>query len=248
MEPVIQHWLATVARAAGLEGADTLEVSSDVDPSAAWETVGLVTGVEMDELARVVARHFRLGVADLDTIDAHVQRLLPGRVARKLGVVPLRYSDRHLWVATADPVSLEAEKEITHVSGRNTHFEVAPPAALADALERVYPDRDEPHELPPLEVAARGGPRILVVDDDPGTRLLLRTFLESAGFRVAEAADGTEALEKLEAHGDPYALVTLDLDMPELPGLDVLRRIRVAWPRPSCRWWWPPAWTTPTSR
>jgi DNA-binding response OmpR family regulator len=56
-------------------------------------------------------------------------------------------------------------------------------------------------------------------------RLLLRGSLEAAGFRVAEAADGPAALAAMAA-GDPFDLVTLDLQLGQMHGLEVLKRIR----------------------
>lgn len=225
MEPVIQHWLVSVARAAGLDGAADLDVPSDTEVMGAWDVVALGTGTSQEELAGTAARHYRLGVADLARVDPHAHKLLPGRVARKLGVLPLQYSDRQLWVATSDPVSLEAEKQIAQVSSRSVQFEVAPPRPLHEAIESTYGD-EEIHEIPPLEVAARGGPRVLVVDDDPDTRLLLRSFMEDAGFRIKEAEDGNAALAALDDREDPFTLVTLDLDMPGMSGLEVLEKIR----------------------
>ena len=70
-----------------------------------------------------------------------------------------------------------------------------------------------------------GGPHVLVVDDDPDARLLLRTVLEDRGFRVEEAPDGPEALDILE-RGGGFDLVTLDLNMKKMEGLEVLKRIR----------------------
>jgi CheY-like chemotaxis protein len=121
---------------------------------------------------------------------------------------------------------MEAERELAHVSGRAVHFEVASPQALSQALQATYPSSGAlRHELPPLERQAKGGPHVLVVDDDADTRLLLRRALESAGFRVAEAPDGPEALTLLES-GDPFDLVTLDLQMGQMHGLQVLNVIR----------------------
>jgi DNA-binding response OmpR family regulator len=65
---------------------------------------------------------------------------------------------------------------------------------------------------------------ILVVEDDDGNRLLLRRFLEGEGHEVVEAADGPTALRVLQATA-PHAVV-LDLGLPGLDGLDVLRRVR----------------------
>jgi len=149
------------------------------------------TGATPEALARRVAEHYRLEVAELDRRDLHAHKLLPGRVARKLQVLPLRYSDRHLWVATADPVSLESEREIGRVSGRNVHFEIAPPSLLAPAVEATYPDDEPVHVVPPLDTEARGGHRVLVVDDDADTRHLLRAALEADGVRGSSRSCGT---------------------------------------------------------
>lgn len=224
--PVIQHWIVAVTRAAKLDGADTLDIASDTSMAGAWSVAAMRTGVGDAELAALVAGHYRLGVADLSSADPHACKLLPGRAARKLLVLPLRYTDRWLWVATADPVAMEAEREISHLAGRNVHFEVAPPEALAEAVASAYPDAGEMrHELPPLEPEAKGGPHVLVVDDDLDARVLLRGALESAGYRVSEAPDGPEALACLEGD-DPVDLMTLDLQMEAMHGLEVLKEVR----------------------
>ena len=67
-------------------------------------------------------------------------------------------------------------------------------------------------------------PRILVVDDEPPIRRLLRTGLASQGFDVAEAAGTVEALTALAAGG--IDLVVLDLGLPDGSGLDVLAHLR----------------------
>jgi DNA-binding response OmpR family regulator len=72
-----------------------------------------------------------------------------------------------------------------------------------------------------------GRARVLIVDDEPNARLMFRTALEPAGYEPAEAGDGLEALRALEA-GPPPALVLLDLRMPALDGMEVLRRLRAA--------------------
>ena len=64
-------------------------------------------------------------------------------------------------------------------------------------------------------------PMILVVDDDPRDRELFRAILEGAGYDVAEASSGHEALEALT--NIRVDLTILDLTMPEMDGLEVLR-------------------------
>jgi len=66
--------------------------------------------------------------------------------------------------------------------------------------------------------------RILVVDDEEGLRLLYKEELEDEGNEVVVAASGEEALEKLEKNG--VDLVLLDIKMPGMDGVEVLRRIK----------------------
>lgn len=67
-------------------------------------------------------------------------------------------------------------------------------------------------------------PRVLVVDDDPDIRLLLRELLERAGYLVDEAMDGKSGLRQLFANTP--ALVILDVTMPDMDGYQTLERIR----------------------
>ena len=67
--------------------------------------------------------------------------------------------------------------------------------------------------------------RLLIVDDDPRLRLMLREQLELAGFAVDEAPNGTAALQRVREQPD-IALVLLDVVMPAPDGLTVLRELR----------------------
>lgn len=67
-------------------------------------------------------------------------------------------------------------------------------------------------------------PCILIVDDEPNVRLMLRTALESAGYRVQEAADGCAVLAYLRGHA--CDLIVLDLRMPRLDGMQTLAGLR----------------------
>lgn len=67
-------------------------------------------------------------------------------------------------------------------------------------------------------------PKILVVDDEPDALELIRFNLEKAGFRVATASDGPEALKKVPSFGPE--LVVLDWMLPEMDGLEICKRLR----------------------
>ncbi len=65
---------------------------------------------------------------------------------------------------------------------------------------------------------------ILVVDDEPQITRVLRTTLESGGYRVTVARHGLEALEKLST--DTFSLIITDLSMPEMDGVELTREVR----------------------
>src|SRR5215469_16900225 len=67
-------------------------------------------------------------------------------------------------------------------------------------------------------------PVVLVVEDDPNIRELLRFMLAEAGYEAMAVADGAAALTALETVRPD--LVTLDLQLPGIDGAEVLRRMR----------------------
>jgi DNA-binding NtrC family response regulator len=69
------------------------------------------------------------------------------------------------------------------------------------------------------------GPRILIVDDDPGQRSLLDSFLRSQGFDTVTVASGEQALETLQSGG--ISMMISDVRMPGLSGLETMRRARL---------------------
>ena len=83
--------------------------------------------------------------------------------------------------------------------------ETALPAALAEAHQRQVP-------------------LVLVADDDPAMRDLENAVLRAAGLEVAESADGAEALDLARILRP--SIMLLDMDMPELTGLEVLEQLR----------------------
>jgi CheY-like chemotaxis protein len=69
---------------------------------------------------------------------------------------------------------------------------------------------------------------ILVVDDEKNIRLTLSQSLEPLGLPIQTAVNGEEALQKIEE--TDFGLLLLDLKMPGMEGMEVLRRVRERWP------------------
>src|SRR4029077_9411058 len=67
-------------------------------------------------------------------------------------------------------------------------------------------------------------PRVLVVDDEKAIRRFLKITLVSHGYSIFEASDGAEALERaISSHPDA---ILLDLGLPDMDGLEIIRDIR----------------------
>ena len=71
-----------------------------------------------------------------------------------------------------------------------------------------------------------GKPIILVVEDDPDLRQILRLQLTVEGYAVQEAGDGQAAVQMVQQND--YACILLDLMMPGMDGFSFLKRLRVA--------------------
>jgi DNA-binding response OmpR family regulator len=70
---------------------------------------------------------------------------------------------------------------------------------------------------------------VMVVEDDPEMRAMLKDFLEREGYRVIDRVSGEQALKAIESEG--LAAVILDKEIPGMRGLDVLSVLRRRWPK-----------------
>lgn len=106
---------------------------------------------------------------------------------------------------------------VTAVEGAgNTTLLYFPPA-------RTVPEIDEGDEGTPV-VGAAGV--VLVVEDEPSIRAILRQGLEGAGFKVIEAEDGVDGFGAFVRHRSSISIVLLDLTMPRMGGDEVFEEIR----------------------
>ncbi len=68
--------------------------------------------------------------------------------------------------------------------------------------------------------------KVLIVDDSRAMRRILGTTLRELGFEVAEAANGQEALERLDNMDQPVRFMLVDWNMPKMNGLDFVLKVR----------------------
>ncbi len=73
---------------------------------------------------------------------------------------------------------------------------------------------------------------VLVVDDEPDVRKVVRMTLEKAGYDVVEAEDGEKAIEEIKKgeHSILLNLIITDIRMPNMNGIDVINYYRKEWP------------------
>jgi len=68
--------------------------------------------------------------------------------------------------------------------------------------------------------------KALVVDDSKAMRMLIARLLREIGFEVVEAENGKRALEMIEGEGVKVELILADWNMPEVSGIELLRKLR----------------------
>lgn len=92
--------------------------------------------------------------------------------------------------------------------------------------------QEQPARLPHLPAVDLRGMRVLVVDDNASSRVILKEMLETLSFEVTLAASAREGIAELTRAdaGDPFQLVLMDWQMPEMDGLRAVRVIRESSP------------------
>jgi adenylate cyclase len=165
----------------------------------------------------------------------HLEELKQDQTARSV------YMQELLVELRAEPASKEWAEDLERLriaaSNLGTLARDAPakwaggPDVVSISKPALPPEPEEPavwlpsaESAPSVQRTPSVGGRILVVDDNESNRDMLSKRLEREGYSVDTAANGREALEKLETGG--FDLVLLDIVMPEVDGFTVLRSIR----------------------
>ena len=112
--------------------------------------------------------------------------------------------------------------EVESEPGRGSRFSVVLPWRTPERR----PVRAREAAPVPSASLAPGSGRILLVEDDADNRTILSEFLEAQGFDVESVATGREALDRAE--GNVHDLVILDIQLPGMDGLEVLRELRAS--------------------
>jgi type II secretory ATPase GspE/PulE/Tfp pilus assembly ATPase PilB-like protein/CheY-like chemotaxis protein len=166
----------------------------------------------------------RAGILEIMPVDESVARLIDaGALPDTLAAAARKIGMRSLWESGLERVwsGVTSLDELKRVLGE--HADDSGAAALVPEAVVAVAEAPSAPVAPPAEAATEGG-RVLVADDDPQMRRLIRIVLQREGFDVVEANDGLDALDLIEQ--GRIDLVILDVDMPRLNGLGVLEEIR----------------------
>lgn len=162
----------------------------------------------------------RMSVLEIMPVnDAVAHKIEAGALPDELLAAARPLGMRTLWESGLERVwsGMTSLEEVVRVLGERTEDDAAASGAAAPA---IVPDSVRSQVV----AEGDGAPHILVADDDPQMRRLVRSILEREGYRVTEAADGLDALESVER--GQFHLMLLDIDMPRLDGLGVLEELR----------------------
>ena len=118
---------------------------------------------------------------------------------------------------------------VTSKPGEGSRFRVTLP--ITQALPQPAPATPHDHVRPATthkdQLRARmAGLRVLMAEDNPVNQAVTRTMLHNAGCTLQIAPNGQEAIEKLQSAGQPFDVLLMDMEMPELDGLAATRAIR----------------------
>jgi signal transduction histidine kinase/CheY-like chemotaxis protein len=217
------------------------EVVAELSPRARAQGIEIVFEAEPDVPARMLGDTLRIRQIAVNLIENAVKYSGRGRVTVNLAAattvgIRLRVVDSgpgipaELLPRLFEPFQRGQESGGVDGSGLGLHItqqlcQIMGGSIRAENLPQGGARFEAVLPLPPApEVAA--GHRILAAEDDPISRMLVKTILERKGYRVETVADGNAAAEAAESLKPD--LILMDVNLPGIDGLEAARRIRKA--------------------
>ncbi|MEO8634987.1 MAG: ATPase, T2SS/T4P/T4SS family [Gemmatimonadales bacterium] len=207
------------------------ELPADARPSATWPGTPVLRRASGCKQCGGAGYKGRLGVVEIMPLDEHVSRLIDaGAPPDQIATAARQIGMQSLWESGLDRMwqGLTTLEELIRVLGERVQEDGA-----------TLPNRPSvmlvPEEVRAAVAAATaaepgatapGASKVLVADDDPQMRRLVRAVLEREGMQVTEAADGLDAVDAIGQR--QFDLIILDMDMPRLDGLGVLEELRAS--------------------
>jgi CheY-like chemotaxis protein len=200
---------------------DAVVVPGQIAEAASYATLAAAGGFEFVDLDHAASSELAL-------------RLVPDRVAHRHLAVPLKVDNRTLTYATSQPFSGEADQDIAFANDIRAAMRSEKTATMREHAMQLVVDGVTSIEevLRVLSADVDGAQavrshtrsRVLVADDEPITRMLVKLLLEREHFEVLEAANGRQAVD-IAARERPDLMI-IDLNMPEMDGYEAIGRLR----------------------
>ena len=137
-ERLATHWLVRLGTQAQLTPPDPRELTGNPTLEHVWHALAKHNDMADAELAVHVAWVFMLPVASLDEVTPSALQAVPEKVARRLGVLPLRVEGKFLDLAVSDPSSMEMEQQMGFASKLSLRLSIATPSDIRNALDWHY--------------------------------------------------------------------------------------------------------------
>ena len=125
-----------------IEQVETVKDSLKEEGETALDILMQSGVVSEDDVLSLIAQQFGMEYVhvDADAIDPAVKDVIPAKVARKYGVVPVYSTDDAVTVALGDPMGYDTVDSLQYVLGKTIEAVVAPASEVKSALEKLYPE------------------------------------------------------------------------------------------------------------
>jgi hypothetical protein len=133
-----RHWLVQLGGQAQLVPPDPRELTATLTLEEVWHALAKRNDMADAELAVHVAWVFMLPIANLEDVTPAALHAVPEKVARKLGVLPLRIDGKFLDLAVSDPSSMEIDQQLGFVTKLTLRLSIATPTDIRGALDWHY--------------------------------------------------------------------------------------------------------------
>ncbi len=206
------------------------------EPLSLWETLVQRKLLTDEQILSAVARRFHLAIADLSQLDLDIREEVPESLVRKFNILPVRITDSHLEVATANPFDMDAEKMLAFATGREVRMLICAPNRIREKLDELYQKEDVVSKL--LE-GMGGDVQVTEISDDEMEEVSAEEAAQRPIIRLVDTmlADGVQSRAS-DIHVEPVeggVVVRYRIDgvlrqvmkIPRAAGIPLISRIKI---------------------